>query len=175
MRRELSEGGFTVIELMMVVLIATTLASVVVPRFADSITKSQAEACSATRTVAEQADERYAADNEGEYTSLTGLVEADYVEKEPKCTSGGIFAWLTLESGVRVVACSLHGWHYSDSDDSPVEQPPVEEPPAEEEEEPEEVVEEPPEEEEKGKEVGKERDRGFMDRIRDFFRRRGRR
>jgi len=108
-----------------VVLIISAGITIAVPKYADSLKRTRVAQCEFTRQITDQADARYSFDHDGETTTLAGLANEDYLEVEPRCTANGTFAWVTLESGSRVLACSLHGWgaEAEDEADAPVAQP----------------------------------------------------
>lgn len=129
MTPKISEKGFSILELMTVILITSSISAMVVPKFADSLKKSRTKQCSVTRLFTEQASVRYSNDHDGALATIAELTEKNYLDRPPRCTSNGIYAWLMLESGQRVIACSFHGWTVADVDDAPAADPPVAEPP----------------------------------------------
>jgi len=62
-----TKKGFTLIEMLLVVLILAVLASIVIPRMAESAADAKAAKCDANRANLISALERYALENDGAY------------------------------------------------------------------------------------------------------------
>lgn len=78
-----NERGFTLIELMVVVVILGILASIVIPRFADKIPEAQAVKTQADIKIIQNAVDLYYLD-EGEYpTDTSALVDEGYLHSNP--------------------------------------------------------------------------------------------
>jgi type IV pilus assembly protein PilA len=69
--RAQSESGFTLVELLVVMLILGLLAAIAIPAFFNQRTKAQDSEAKATVKTAQTAIETYATDNNGAYTGAT--------------------------------------------------------------------------------------------------------
>jgi len=74
MKKNNKTGGFTLVELAVVVVIIGVLAAYGVPRFMDAVERSKASEAFAYLDVIREAQERYAA-REGTYSSSTALLD----------------------------------------------------------------------------------------------------
>jgi type IV pilus assembly protein PilA len=77
--RSQSESGFTLVELLVVMLILGILAAIAIPAFFNQRQKAQDSDAKASVRTAQTAMETYATDNNGDYT---GAVEADLIAIE---------------------------------------------------------------------------------------------
>lgn len=104
------DGGFTVVELMLVVLILATLITIAIPVFSASKAKAQSQSCLATRTAVELADYGYYLAN-GTWSATISDLVGSYLKSAPVCPAGGTYAWLdtpTADKPCRSLACSVH-------------------------------------------------------------------
>jgi len=96
----LKKGGFTLIELMIVIAIIAILASILVPNFTHSRDRAKLEACKQTLRSVATALEMYNADNNGCYPAATGggywlyigdgkPFTSNYLKQTPFCPNGG--------------------------------------------------------------------------------------
>lgn len=76
-------GGFTLIELMIAVVVAGVLASLAMPAFFDTVRKSRRSEAFAALMAAQQAQERWRANNAAYSTDLSGDL------RQPTSTGGG--------------------------------------------------------------------------------------
>ena len=90
--------GFTLLELMTVILVLAALAALAVPKYAGSIKNSQAKQCLASRKIIEHAAERYAADHDGVEASIGTLV-----------ADGGLVRRDVARTAATVAATIRHG------------------------------------------------------------------
>jgi prepilin-type N-terminal cleavage/methylation domain-containing protein len=83
-----NEKGFTLIELMVVVLIIGILVAIAVPVFVNTSNKSKTRACQANLRTLDGAIQTFQADNH--LVTLTGLgqLEPEYIKQIPKCPFG---------------------------------------------------------------------------------------
>ncbi len=104
-----SERGFTLIELMMVVLIIGILVTIAVPVFQQMSDAARRRTCQANLRVLDGAIQNYAAEHDGAYPAqLNDLVNPSYVRTLPSCPSGGNYA-LAGTGGAMQVTCDLPG------------------------------------------------------------------
>ena len=89
------KGGFTLIEIMIVVLIIGILLAIAIPNFMRARETSRARSCTANLRQIETAKEQYAMDNRlanGDPVPAGSLWAADaYIRQEPICPSGGAY------------------------------------------------------------------------------------
>lgn len=86
--------GFTLIEIMIVVLIIGILLAIAVPNFVKARESSRTKACISNLKQVDSAKEQWAMDNKkatGATVGLTDVVPA-YVKNTPECPTGGVYA-----------------------------------------------------------------------------------
>jgi len=102
--------GYTLLEIMAVVVILTILAVKAAPRMAALLDKSKAAECLANRTILERAEERYRLDHGDQPSaSLDALYQARYIDRAPKCSSRGQYIWISTAAPVNM-GCTVHDW-----------------------------------------------------------------
>ena len=92
-RKARAERGFTLVEIMIVVLIIGILLAIAVPNFVKARESSRAKACLANLKQIAAAKEQWALDNnkrDGAKCTMEDLVP-DYIKPEPVCPSGGTY------------------------------------------------------------------------------------
>jgi prepilin-type N-terminal cleavage/methylation domain-containing protein len=82
------EAGFTLVELLVVIVILGVLAGIVVFAVGGVNQKSKASACNADVATVQAAEEAYAAQHSNAYTDIPGLVTATYLRAAPLTTNG---------------------------------------------------------------------------------------
>ena len=106
------EGGFTLIELMVVVLIISILVAIAIPVFANASANARVKACKASLRTMDGAIQTYIADNEQAPVNPAALVPT-YLKAVPTCPGDGttvgtysfqVDAGRSLES-----VCTVHG------------------------------------------------------------------
>jgi general secretion pathway protein G len=98
-------GGFTLIELIVVMAIVALLASIVAPRYFNSLQKSKETALQTSLTTLRDAIDQYAADKGRYPESLQELAEARYVREIPEDPlTGRRDSWVELPPPVEMQA-----------------------------------------------------------------------
>jgi prepilin-type N-terminal cleavage/methylation domain-containing protein len=88
-------GGFTLIEIMIVVLIISVLLAIAIPNFMRARETSRAKSCCANLRQIETGKEQWAMDtkaSDGATVGATDLVP-NYVKQTPSCPSGGTYTY----------------------------------------------------------------------------------
>lgn len=103
-----SQKGFTLVELMIVIVIIGVLAAIAVPKFADSTDDAKAAKVLADFRTIDSALALYYAKNgsypAAGYTALTTALEGTYIKKMPTAPSGYTAYTYTLANGVYTLA-----------------------------------------------------------------------
>ncbi len=115
------EEGFTLVELMVVVLIIGILVAIAIPVFNSARATAEQRSCHANERTLEGALEQYkaavmGATNPADYAGLKAILVPNYVKEAPVCPTAGddtVYSFSTDASGVGKVSCSTHG-NYSD-------------------------------------------------------------
>ncbi|MDO8914988.1 MAG: prepilin-type N-terminal cleavage/methylation domain-containing protein [Coriobacteriia bacterium] len=111
MKRRLdSDMGFTLVELMTVILVIAVLVTIVVPLYANARKLAELRACAATRTVVERSDHAFYVANARRPASVADLV-GTYIKSTPVCPAGGVYAWVDQAdptAPARTLGCSVH-------------------------------------------------------------------
>jgi len=108
--RKLGKGGFTLVEIMIVVAIIGLLAAIAIPNFVRARTQAQENACVANLKQIDGAKQVWALDTGGADTdtpSWTDLVP-NYIKRQPSCPSGGDY---TIGAVNADPSCSEGGNH----------------------------------------------------------------
>lgn len=104
------EGGFTLVEIMIVVLIIGILLAIAIPNFMTAREKSRAKSCVANLKQIDAAKEQWAMDNNkqnGDAVTMGDLVPT-YIKNTPTCPSGGTY---TVGNVGTDPTCSIGGNH----------------------------------------------------------------
>lgn len=98
-----NQKGFTLIELMVVILIIGILVAIAVPLYTKSQARAQESACKANLRTLMGSIAQYAAENGKNPDSLDQLVP-DYLKSLPRCPAGGNY---TYDKTKGTVTCSI--------------------------------------------------------------------
>ncbi len=100
MRRFKGEKGFTLVELMVVILIIGILVAIAIPVYNAARAKAWTGACQANMRTLDGAIETYYATNEAYPASIAALAP-DYIREVPTCPqSSGVYTWVGESAGV---------------------------------------------------------------------------
>lgn len=104
------ESGFTLIEIMIVILIIGIIISIAVPAWVYTRNKSQARSCAKQLSQIEYAKEMWAMDNQKKNNDIpnTDDLAGYYSISEPKCPAGGTYEINDLNTAP---TCSIGGEH----------------------------------------------------------------
>ncbi|MDD5634619.1 MAG: prepilin-type N-terminal cleavage/methylation domain-containing protein [Candidatus Omnitrophica bacterium] len=110
LRKYFGKGGFTLVEIMIVVAIIGLLAAIAIPNFVQARTRAQRGACIANLRQIDGAKTLYALDNNlasGDACAMTDLVPL-YIQRTPICPAGGTYTPGTI-APAGDPTCSVHG------------------------------------------------------------------
>ncbi len=101
------KGGFTLIEIMIVVLIISVLLAIAIPNFMRARETSRAKSCCSNLRQIETAKEQNAMDNKlADGDDVVGDLWPDYIKDEPECPSGGTYTINPIGTNAE---CSIGG------------------------------------------------------------------
>lgn len=110
MNRIRKSKGFTLVEIMIVVLIIGILLAIAVPNFIKARESSRAKTCVANLRQIEAAKEQWAMEEKkgAADTPVQGDLEPTYIKKWPECPSGGAY---TINDVATEPTCSVGAPH----------------------------------------------------------------
>lgn len=110
MPRKGADGGFTIVELMVVVLILGILLSIAVVVYPTVTGNAEQKACFANERTAEEMWVGYLSGNDRpdpyptDWAEALALLVPEYLQKAPVCPAGGTYTWEDDR-----LSCSVHG------------------------------------------------------------------
>ena len=110
MNRFKKSKGFTLVEIMIVVLIIGILLAIAVPNFIKARENSRTRTCIANLRQIEAAKEQWAMENKKGSTDTPAWADLtpDYMKSQPTCPSGGTY---TIANVATNPSCSTAGTH----------------------------------------------------------------
>ena len=110
MRKLFGKGGFTLVEIMIVVAIIGLLAAIAVPNFMRARENAQTNACIANLKQISGAITLWALDENKSSSDVVTLADLvpDYIKGTPVCPAGGSYVLVDVQT---VPTCSIGGDH----------------------------------------------------------------
>jgi prepilin-type N-terminal cleavage/methylation domain-containing protein len=104
------KGGFTLVEIMIVVAIIGLLAAIAIPNFVRARERAQANVCIANLKQLEGAKAQWALDTNQASTATPNMTDlvTEYIKKTPGCPAGGTYNMGTVAADP---TCSIGGDH----------------------------------------------------------------
>jgi general secretion pathway protein G len=103
------DEGFTLVEIMAVVLIMATLFMIAIPLYTQVTARAASAACLANRTTVDKAASVYVSSLSTSPVNVNAMVDAGYLKAAPRCPSGGVYVFSSARAGGNdTLTCSIH-------------------------------------------------------------------
>ncbi len=106
MRKRSNQRGFTLIELVIVIVILGILAAVAIPKFVNLRSDAEASACKANQAAMESAIALYVAANGSAPAALANIASYMAGGELPSCPGGGEYSFVAGSNNLKVT-CSI--------------------------------------------------------------------
>lgn len=109
MRKRMSnQKGFTLVELLVVVVIIGVLVAIAVPLYNAQAAKAELNACLANQRIIDGAIVQYQMDNNNAFPGALNDLVGEYIQDTPTCPDSGTYTLPTATSTGKHTTCNKH-------------------------------------------------------------------